>query len=142
EPGHHAAVDVDPLRRGTNPVLDLGPLPYRDDAPVADCDRFGRGLQLVDRQHGSENDQVSRRHSTILAAGERFFEKIRNPCRFGAVAVRRDCEGPLKQQWTRPFPTRRRHTMSRYMLIMRVTPEGAAAFQDADIDFNEVIESM
>jgi hypothetical protein len=32
--------------------------------------------------------------------------------------------------------------MSRYMLIMRVTPEGAAAFQDADIDFNEVIESM
>jgi hypothetical protein len=32
--------------------------------------------------------------------------------------------------------------MSRYMLIMRVTPEGAAAFQDANIDFNEVIESM
>ena len=32
--------------------------------------------------------------------------------------------------------------MSRYMLIMRVTPEGAAAFEDANIDFNEVIESM
>jgi|KBSSwiStaDraftv2_1062776.scaffolds.fasta_scaffold3135667_1 hypothetical protein len=32
--------------------------------------------------------------------------------------------------------------MSRYMLIMRVTPEGAAAFQDANIDFNDVIESM
>jgi hypothetical protein len=32
--------------------------------------------------------------------------------------------------------------MSRYMMIMRVTPEGAAAFQDANIDFNEVIESM
>jgi hypothetical protein len=32
--------------------------------------------------------------------------------------------------------------MSRYMLIMRVTPEAEAAFQDANIDFNEVIESM
>jgi hypothetical protein len=32
--------------------------------------------------------------------------------------------------------------MSRYMMIMRVTPEGAAAFADANIDFNEVIESM
>jgi hypothetical protein len=32
--------------------------------------------------------------------------------------------------------------MSRYMLIMRVTPEAEAAFQDADIDFSEVIESM
>ena len=32
--------------------------------------------------------------------------------------------------------------MSRYMLIMRVTPEGAVAFQDANIDFNDVIESM
>jgi len=32
--------------------------------------------------------------------------------------------------------------MSRYMLIMRVTPEGAAAFQDANIDFNDVIVSM
>jgi hypothetical protein len=32
--------------------------------------------------------------------------------------------------------------MSRYMMIMRVTPEGAAAFEDANIDFNEVIESM
>jgi hypothetical protein len=32
--------------------------------------------------------------------------------------------------------------MSRYMMIMRVTPEGAAAFQDANIDFNEVIASM
>jgi len=28
------------------------------------------------------------------------------------------------------------------MLIMRVTPEAEAAFQDANIDFNEVIESM
>ncbi|HKH50241.1 MAG TPA: YciI family protein [Mycobacterium sp.] len=32
--------------------------------------------------------------------------------------------------------------MSRYMLIMRVTPEAEAAFQDANIDFNEIIESM
>ncbi|MCV7298368.1 YciI family protein [Mycobacterium barrassiae] len=32
--------------------------------------------------------------------------------------------------------------MSRYMMIMRVTPEGEAAFAEADIDFNEVIESM
>jgi hypothetical protein len=32
--------------------------------------------------------------------------------------------------------------MARYMLIMRVTPEAEAAFQDADIDFSEVIESM
>ena len=32
--------------------------------------------------------------------------------------------------------------MSRYMLIMRVTPEGEKAFADANIDFNEVIESM
>jgi hypothetical protein len=32
--------------------------------------------------------------------------------------------------------------MSRYMLIMRVTPEAEAACQDADIDFSEVIESM
>jgi hypothetical protein len=32
--------------------------------------------------------------------------------------------------------------MARYMLIMRVTPEAEAAFQDADVDFNEVIESM
>jgi len=32
--------------------------------------------------------------------------------------------------------------MARYMLIMRVTPEAEAAFQDANIDFNEVIESM
>jgi hypothetical protein len=32
--------------------------------------------------------------------------------------------------------------MSRYMLIMRVTPEGEKSFADANIDFNEVIESM
>jgi len=32
--------------------------------------------------------------------------------------------------------------MARYMMIMRVTPEGEAAFADADIDFNEVIEQM
>ncbi|OBB40523.1 MULTISPECIES: YciI family protein [unclassified Mycobacterium] len=32
--------------------------------------------------------------------------------------------------------------MARYMMIMRVTPEGEAAFADAEIDFNEVIESM
>jgi len=32
--------------------------------------------------------------------------------------------------------------MSRYMLIMRVTPEGENAFAEANIDFNEVIESM
>ena len=32
--------------------------------------------------------------------------------------------------------------MSRYMLIMRVTPEAEAAFQEADVDFSEVIGSM
>jgi hypothetical protein len=32
--------------------------------------------------------------------------------------------------------------MARYMLIMRVTPEGEKAFAEASVDFNEVIESM
>ena len=32
--------------------------------------------------------------------------------------------------------------MSRYMLIMRSTPEAEKAFEEANIDFNEVIESM
>ena len=32
--------------------------------------------------------------------------------------------------------------MSRYMLIMRVAPEAEAAMAEANIDFNEVIESM
>ncbi|SEH48823.1 Uncharacterized conserved protein [Mycolicibacterium rutilum] len=32
--------------------------------------------------------------------------------------------------------------MARYMLIMRVAPEAAAEFAEADIDFNEVIEQM
>jgi hypothetical protein len=32
--------------------------------------------------------------------------------------------------------------MSRYMLIMRSTPEAEIAMQEANIDFNEIIESM
>lgn len=32
--------------------------------------------------------------------------------------------------------------MARYMMIMRVSPEAAAEFAEADIDFNEVIEQM
>ena len=32
--------------------------------------------------------------------------------------------------------------MSRYMLIMRSTPEAEAAMQELNIDFNEIIESM
>ena len=32
--------------------------------------------------------------------------------------------------------------MSRYMLIMRSTPEAEAAMEEANIDFNEIIESM
>ncbi len=32
--------------------------------------------------------------------------------------------------------------MSRYMLIMRSTPEAEAAMQEANIDFSEIIESM
>jgi hypothetical protein len=32
--------------------------------------------------------------------------------------------------------------MAHYMLIMRVTPEGEKAFEAADIDFDEVFESM
>ena len=32
--------------------------------------------------------------------------------------------------------------MSRYMLIMRSTPEAEAAMEEMEIDFNEIIESM
>ena len=32
--------------------------------------------------------------------------------------------------------------MSRYMLIMRSTPEAEAAMEEMNIDFNEIIESM
>ena len=32
--------------------------------------------------------------------------------------------------------------MSRYMLIMRSTPEAEAAMEEANIDFNEIIEAM
>lgn len=32
--------------------------------------------------------------------------------------------------------------MARYMLIMRVSPEAATEFEDADIDFDQVIEEM
>ncbi|MDA4100290.1 DGPFAETKE family protein [Mycolicibacterium monacense DSM 44395] len=38
--------------------------------------------------------------------------------------------------------SRRRHTMARYMLIMRVGPEAEAAMAEQEIDFDQVIESM
>src|SRR4030088_1425541 len=61
---------------------------------------------------------------------------------FGGLPFDVVARGTVGQEWTRPFPTRRRHTMSRYMLIMRSTPEAEKAMEEQNIDFNEIIESM
>jgi hypothetical protein len=47
----------------------------------------------------------------------------------------------VRARWTGPFPpTEGDMAMTRYMMIMRTTPEGQAAAKD--IDFNEIIAAM
>jgi hypothetical protein len=48
-----------------------------------------------------------------------------------------------RARWTRPFHTEEGDTtMSRYMLIMRSTPEAEQAMAEQNIDFDQIIEAM
>src|SRR6476660_4369298 len=71
------------------------------------------------------------------------LKKFRGACRFRRVAVRRSCEGhPSNKNGRAPSQLEGDTTMSRYMLIMRSTPEAEKAMAEQNIDFNEIIESM
>jgi hypothetical protein len=59
KPRHHTAVNIERLRPRPDPVLDVGPVADRDDATVGHGQGFGGGLEFVDGEYGSENDQVS-----------------------------------------------------------------------------------
>ena len=47
-------LDVDHLGVRADPLVDVAPVPHRDDAPVGHGDRLGGGAGVVDGQHGSE----------------------------------------------------------------------------------------
>jgi hypothetical protein len=88
----------------------------------------------------STHDRPERRverHSEQAAGNS--LKKSRAPCRFGAVAVRRVNEGTMDE----PLPNEEGDTpMSRYMLILRSTPEAEKAMEEQNIDFEQIIESM
>src|SRR6476469_11201312 len=71
-------------------------------------------------------------------APENSLKKLRGPCRFRRVAVRRVNEGTMDA----PLPKEKETTMSRYMLILRSTPEAEKAMEEQNIDFEQIIESM
>ena len=71
--------------------------------------------------------------------GKFFCEKFARRVDFGGLPFDVVNEGTME----RPFhPLEGDRTMSRYMLIMRSTPEAEALMAEQEIDFNEIIESM
>src|SRR5262245_16370155 len=89
------------------------------------------------------NDQVSGQHEAILQRPKNSLKNLRGACRFRWVAVRRSCEGhPSNKNGRAPSQLEGDTTMSRYMLIMRSTPEAEKAMAELNIDFSEIIESM
>src|SRR6476469_7799308 len=72
-------------------------------------------------------------------APENPLKKLRGPCRFWFGAVRRVNVGTMDT----PLPNEEGDTtMSRYMLILRSTPEAEKAMEEQNIDFEQIIESM
>jgi hypothetical protein len=60
EAGHQATVaDVERLRSGADPALDIRAIPDRDDAAIGHRERLRGGVQIVDGENGPGNDQVS-----------------------------------------------------------------------------------
>jgi hypothetical protein len=62
------------LRCGADPAVDVGSVPDRDDAAGGHGERFGGGLQIVNGENGSLNDQVSGGHMGILSGLGKFLE--------------------------------------------------------------------
>src|SRR4029078_8903773 len=73
-----------------------------------------------------------------------FLEKLCESF-FRAVSIGRGCRSTCKRGHDGRAPSPQiegDRQMSRYMLIMRSTPEAEVAMQEANIDFSEGIESM